>query len=108
MRASAGLGGEDGVAGDEDEAEEVVADGVVEVAVTSRARSARVSASSRASSSCLRSRRGVAAEVIDGAVFGGGHEPGAGIVGDAGLRPLFEGGDEGVLGEVFGAGRRRG
>ena len=43
---------------------------------------------------------GVAAEEIDGAVFGSGGEPGAGIFGDAGLRPLFEGGDEGFLGEV--------
>ena len=45
---------------------------------------------------------GVAAEEIDGAAFGGGGEPGAGIFGDAGLRPLFEGGEEGLLGEVFG------
>ena len=46
----------------------------------------------------------VAAEVVDGAVFCGGHEPGAGVVGDAGLGPLLERGDEGVLSEVFGAG----
>jgi hypothetical protein len=44
----------------------------------------------------------VAAEEIDGASLCGGGEPGAGIFGDAGLRPLFEGGDEGFLGEVFG------
>src|SRR4029077_12745182 len=46
---------------------------------------------------------GVAAEVVDGAVFCGGHEPCAGVIGDAGLRPLLECGDEGVLGEVFSA-----
>ena len=45
---------------------------------------------------------GVAAEEIDGAAFGGGGEPCAGVVGDAGLRPLLECGDEGFLREVFG------
>ncbi len=37
-------------------------------------------------------------------MFGGGHEPCAGVVGNAGGGPLLECGDEGVLGEVFGAG----
>ena len=44
----------------------------------------------------------VAADVIDGPMLGGGHEPGAGVVGDARGGPLFEGGDEGVVGEVLG------
>jgi len=35
-------------------------------------------------------------------MFGGGHEPSAGIVGDSGLRPAFKSGDECVLSEVFG------
>ena len=45
---------------------------------------------------------GVAAEEIDGAVFGGGGEPCAGVFGDSGSRPLFQGGEEGFLREVFG------
>ena len=45
---------------------------------------------------------GIAAEEVDGAAFCGGGEPGAGIVGDTGFRPLFESGEEGFLGEVFG------
>jgi hypothetical protein len=42
-----------------------------------------------------------AAKVIQGAVLSGGHEPGAGIIRDAGFGPLLEGGDERVLGEFF-------
>ena len=53
MRASAGFGGEDGVAGDEDEAEEVVADGVVD-GWRESGTVCSISASSRASSWCLR------------------------------------------------------
>ncbi len=45
---------------------------------------------------------GVAAEVIHGAVFGGGHEPRARIVRDARLGPLFKCSDQGILREVFG------
>jgi hypothetical protein len=45
---------------------------------------------------------GVAAEEIDGAAFGGCGEPCAGIIGDARLRPLFQGGEEGFLCEIFG------
>jgi hypothetical protein len=45
---------------------------------------------------------GAAAEEIDGAAFGGCGEPGRWIIGDARLRPLFEGGDECLLREVFG------
>jgi hypothetical protein len=45
---------------------------------------------------------GVAAEEIDGTMFGCGHEPCAGIGWGFGLRPLFQRGDEGFLGEIFG------
>ena len=74
----------------------------------SRARSARFSAISAGEFGVFAFEEGVAAEEIDGAVFGGGDEPGAGVFGNSGLRPLFECGEEGFLGEVFGAGRRRG
>jgi hypothetical protein len=44
----------------------------------------------------------VPAKAIDGTMLRGGHEPGAWVVWDARFRPLFEGGDEGVLRELLG------
>mgnify|MGYP000875305482 CR=1 FL=1 len=44
----------------------------------------------------------VAAQVVDGAVFGGGHQPGAGVVGQPRGRPALERGDQGVLGQLLG------
>ena len=41
-------------------------------------------------------------QVVDGAVLGHGGEPGAGVVGDAGLRPALERGDQRVLRQFFG------
>ena len=41
----------------------------------------------------------LAAQRVDRAVLGGGHEPGARVVRDARFRPLLERGDERVLGE---------
>jgi arylsulfatase A-like enzyme len=38
-----------------------------------------------------------AAQAIDGAMLGGGHEPRAGIIWNAGCGPLFKGGDQRVL-----------
>src|SRR5690606_450830 len=43
-----------------------------------------------------------AADQIDGAAAGGGHQPGAGVVGHAVGRPAFQCGDQGVLGEFLG------
>ena len=44
----------------------------------------------------------VAAQVVDGAMLRGGHEPGARVVRDADCRPLLERGDEGILREFLG------
>jgi hypothetical protein len=44
----------------------------------------------------------VSTEVIDGTMLGGGHKPGTRIIRDTGLRPLLDGGDKGVLREIFG------
>src|SRR5439155_16877786 len=44
----------------------------------------------------------VTAKVVHGAMLCGGHEPGAGIVWNAGLGPAFECGDKGILREFFG------
>jgi hypothetical protein len=43
-----------------------------------------------------------AAQTIERAVFGGGHQPRAGIVGDARARPALERDDQGFLREIFG------
>ena len=90
------------MAGREDQAQEVVADVVVEGRVEiRRGRLLRLS-SSRPSSSCLRSSTLRSAQQVDRPVLGGGHEPGAGVVRDARLRPLLERGDERVLGQLLG------
>ena len=44
----------------------------------------------------------VSPDQVDGAVFGGGHEPGPRVVRDTRLRPLLQRGDERVLGEFLG------
>src|SRR5262245_20607905 len=44
----------------------------------------------------------VAANLINRMMFGGYHEPRAGLIGDAGLGPLLEGSDEGALREILG------
>ena len=44
----------------------------------------------------------VAAKHVAGAMLCSGHEPGAGIIGDAGLGLLLKSGDESVLREFFG------
>jgi hypothetical protein len=85
----AGLGGEDGVTGDEDEAEKVVTDGVVESGVEVR-RGLFECGEVACQVFVFTLGDGVAAEEIDGAAFGGGGEPCSGIIGDARLRPLFE------------------
>src|SRR5438105_12817080 len=43
-----------------------------------------------------------AAMHVDGAMLGGGHEPGAGVVRHSGLRPPLECGHESILSEIFG------
>src|SRR5579864_3495012 len=47
-------------------------------------------------------QHGVSAEVVNGTMLGGGHEPGARVVRDARLRPLLERSDESVLCEILG------
>jgi hypothetical protein len=97
----AGVGGEDRVAGDEDEAEEVVADGVVEGGVEV-GHGLFEGGEVAGEVFVFALGDGVAAEEIDGAAFGGGGEPCCGVFGDTGLWPLLECGEEGFLREVFG------
>src|SRR6266446_9238645 len=44
----------------------------------------------------------VAAKEINGAMLGGGHEPGTRVPRDTRLLPLLERGNERILGEIFG------
>jgi hypothetical protein len=85
------------MAGDEDEAEEVVADAGVEVG-----RGLFEGFEFAAELFVFALVDGVAAEEIDSAAFGGCGELCRGIIGDARLRPLFECGDECFLREIFG------
>jgi len=89
------------VTGDEDEAEKVVSNGVVEREVEIRQ---GLFEEHEVASQIFLFPVGdsVATEEIDGAAFGGGGEPCAGVFGDTGSRPLFQGGEQGLLCEVFG------
>jgi hypothetical protein len=40
-------------------------------------------------------------ERVNRSMFGRGHEPRARVLGDAGRRPLFERGQESILGQIF-------
>ena len=98
----AGLRREDGVAGDEDEPEKIVGDGRVDGGVDVVGGELAGGLEFVAELLVFAVEELVAAEEIDGAVFCCGHEPCAGIGGDACLGPALERGDEGILGEVFG------
>ena len=97
-----GLGRENRMAGDKNEAEEVVAHSVVDCGVEIRHGHLLLHLKLAAEFFVFALKELIAAKVINGAMLGRGHEPGARIVRDAGVWPLFEGGDEGVLGEFFG------
>ena len=89
------------MAGNEDEAEEIVVDWIVEGGVEV-GHGLFEGGEVAGEVFVFTLGYGVAAEEVDGAAFGGGGEPCSGIFGDSGCRPLFEGGEEGFLGEVFG------
>ncbi len=95
----AGLGGQHRVAGGEDQPEQVVVDVVGACGVLGGgSRVGQVPAD-------LGELAGVglpAPDQVDGAAAGGGHEPGAGVVGHAVPGPLLQGGDQGVLREFLG------
>ncbi len=97
------LGGERGVAREEDQPQDVVLD-VVDLGVEVRHVHllpclGPVSTAELGDLAPLRLRT---ADVVDPAALGGRHQPGAGVVGDAGDGPLLEGGEERVLREVLG------
>ena len=93
---------------DEHQAQEVVADVVVERRVEIRRTAISCSSLELAAELLVLALEPlVPAEVIDGAMLRGGHEPGARVVRDARLRPLLERGDQRILRQVLGERRRR-
>src|SRR5262249_51220386 len=92
------------VAGDEDQAEEVVAHVVVERASGVGGGSLLLGAHVEvvAELIVLALEELAAAESIDRSILRGGHEPGAGILRDARFRPLLERREERILRELLG------
>src|SRR6267142_4149435 len=88
--------------GNENEAEEVVANGVVDRCVEIGHGPLLLHLKLAAEFFMFALEKFVAAPVIDGAMLRGGHQPSAGIIWDAGAGPLLEGGYQSVLGEFFG------
>src|SRR5215208_387286 len=90
------------MAGREDEAEQVVADVIlVDHAVEIRHGCPLLGLDLATELVALALEEIASSEEIDGAMLGGGHEPGARIVRDARLWPTLERRDERVLGELF-------
>src|SRR5258708_29983683 len=88
--------------GDEHEAQEIVANIIVERGVEIGHGHLLLGLELATELLVLALEELVAAPEVDRAMLRGGHEPGAGIVRDAGCGPLFEGGDESVLREFLG------
>jgi hypothetical protein len=86
----------------EDEAEKVVSDVIVDRVVEIRHGHLLLGLELAANFAVFALEQLAAAQAVDGAMLRGGHEPGAGIIGDARLGPLFECGDESVLREFLG------
>ncbi len=86
----------------EDKAQEVVANVVVEGGIEVRLRSFSRGLDFAAQLLVLALDQLLAPQPIDGAMLGGGHQPGARLVRDARLRPLLERGDERVLRQLLG------
>jgi hypothetical protein len=89
------------VAGGEDELEEIIADIVIKGGVGVRA---VFGFDLKVIGECieLAACHLVAAEIIEAAALGGGHEPRARIVGNARHRPLVESHQQGILRQLFG------
>ena len=96
------LGGEHRMAGGEHEAQQVVADVVVERGVEIRHGHLLLRLELVAELLVLALEQLAPAQQVDRAMLGGGHEPGARVVRDARLRPLLERGDQRVLRELLG------
>ena len=97
-----GLGGEHRVASGEHEAQQIVADGIVDGRVEHRDRLLLSHRQLVAELGVFAVEQLVASQQVDRPMLGGGHEPGARVVRHARLRPPLERDDQRVLGQVFG------
>src|SRR6266850_7778206 len=100
------LGGEHRMAGDEHQAQQIVADVVVHAldqgGFVIRRRDLLLELHLAGELFMLALEKLVAPEMIESAVLGGGHQPGARVVGDARPGPGLERGEESVLRELLG------
>ena len=90
------------MAGDEHQPQQVVADVVVERVLGVAPGQPHPLVELAGQLVVLAIEQGPAAQQIDGAVLGRLHQPGARVARDAGRRPLLEGRDERVVGEILG------
>ena len=88
--------------GDEDQAEQIVADVIVDRRVEFRHGLSCCGLEFAAELLVLALEQFVSAQAVDGAMFCGRHEPGARFVRHARLRPLFERGNESILRQFLG------
>ena len=88
--------------GGEHEAQKIVADVVVERGIDARHGVAQLRFDLARELLFLFRVQLALAQAVEGAVLGGGHEPGAGVVGNARTRPGLEGCDQRVLRELLG------
>ena len=100
------LGGQERMAGGEHQAQQVVAD-VVGARLGQRVDEVRLDVRLQrlqvgAELLVLARMQRLLAQAIEGAVLGGAHQPGAGVVGHAVVGPVLERGDERVLGQLLG------
>ena len=95
------LGGQHRMAGGEDQAQQVVADVIVQSGIEIRCRGVLRDFQLVAELLMLALEERAAAQQVDGAVLRRRHEPCAGIAGDTGRGPLFERGNQCVVRKVF-------
>jgi hypothetical protein len=98
----ASLGGEHRMAGDEHQAQEVVAHVLVDRGLQVRHGQFLPDLHLAAHLLQLAVAAPVAAQDVDGAALRGGHQPGARVLRDARRRPLLDGGDQRVLRQLLG------
>ena len=96
------LDGENRMAGDEHQAQEIIADVVVDRLVEVRRGDFSLDLHLATDLLVLALEPLVAAQEVDGTMLRGGHEPGARIVRNARPRPPLEGGHQGLLRDLLG------
>src|SRR5215831_17438635 len=89
------------MASDENEAQQIVADVFVDRGLEVRRGWWRAVGGHVAKRSVLGLEHLPPAELVDGAIFRGGHQPGAGVFGDPSRGPALEGDEERFLREIL-------